>query len=210
MSDKKIKVPDGMLEAAIDSHNEAILRGETPLVYKALEAALRWQAENWNKAPNAERMPDQWYYKSLKKWEKFSAQWRCREDISFVDLLIFFGNRLNERFLAPEPAIEPCCERDTDGDGNCQIHSSKGVFRNSEFNKSSISAESIYRIEGRMPETPHDSQRVILTDLPLHNGSIPEEIKEFLVEELPFTGPYADVHNYQVIEAFRRGQKEGK
>jgi len=27
--------------------------------------------------------------------------------------------------------IEPCCERDNDGDGNCDIHSAKGVLRGS-------------------------------------------------------------------------------
>jgi hypothetical protein len=43
---KKIVVPEGMLKAAIASHNDAVLKGNTPLVRDALEAALRWLAEN--------------------------------------------------------------------------------------------------------------------------------------------------------------------
>jgi hypothetical protein len=39
------------------------------------------------------------------------------------------------------------------------------------------------------------------------NPEVPEEIKDLLCEEVPHTGPYADVHNAQIIESFRRGQK---
>lgn len=28
--------------------------------------------------------------------------------------------------------MEPCCERDTDHDGNCDVHSEKGVLRHPE------------------------------------------------------------------------------
>jgi hypothetical protein len=38
---------------------------------------------------------------------------------------------------------------------------------------------------------------------------VPEAIKDLLCDEVPHTGPYADVHNYQILEAFRRGQKSG-
>ena len=37
----------------------------------------------------------------------------------------------------PDPPVK-CCEYDTDGDGNCQIHSMPGVFRNSAFNAPGI------------------------------------------------------------------------
>jgi hypothetical protein len=72
-------------------------------ISKGLEAALLWMVEDWEKSPNSVRMPDPWYSASLAKWEKFRSKWNRDGDISFVDLLNFFGNRLCERFIAPEP-----------------------------------------------------------------------------------------------------------
>jgi hypothetical protein len=47
-------------------------------------------------------------------------------------LICGFIQRRNAALL-PKPVDPRCCERDTDGDGNCPIHQGKGVFRNPEF-----------------------------------------------------------------------------
>lgn len=99
----KIKVPDGMLEAALSS---GVFEGSDD-ARVALEATLQWQINHWENSPNADRMPDPWYTESRNKWQKFASQWKRHEGISFVDLMLFFGNRLNERFLDPEPDFPP-------------------------------------------------------------------------------------------------------
>jgi hypothetical protein len=113
MSEKKIVVPDEMLEAAecayrsMENYNPTHATNARHLVLlKAeLEAALRWLINQWDTAANTERMPDPRYTNSREQFERFVLQWSRREDIDFVDLLSFFGNRLNERFLAPEPEV---------------------------------------------------------------------------------------------------------
>jgi hypothetical protein len=119
MSDKKIVVPKGMLDAASlstvknnDFGQQAMNEiqrhyKEWPGLESVIQASLRWMVEDWEKSPNAKRMPEPWYTDSLKKWEKFASQWQKREDINFVDMLIFFGNILNERFVKSETEVDP-------------------------------------------------------------------------------------------------------
>lgn len=101
MSDKKYAVPEGMIKAC--SGGMGLLAQDRLEI--VLEAALRWQSEDWKKSVNAQRMPEPWYTNSFKRWGKFSAQWKNSKEISFVDLLIFFANLLNERYVAFEPEV---------------------------------------------------------------------------------------------------------
>lgn len=108
MSEKRIVVPDGMVEAAIeavrdrnefgfhflDNKDEERIKAQTQ---DTLEAALRWAIGNWGTAPNAQRMPDLWYWNSRAKWEQFKSQWNSARDIPFVDLFIFFVSRYHSR-----------------------------------------------------------------------------------------------------------------
>jgi len=112
-----IKPPKEMLKAANSACSKEIQRlYPTALIgyavvdamcisEKVVEAVLLWQKRNWECAPNAERMSDPWYSNSLKKWQEFSKQWTYPAKISFVDMLIFFGNRFSEKYDAPEPEV---------------------------------------------------------------------------------------------------------
>jgi hypothetical protein len=106
MSESKkpnVYVPQGMLRAVLSEVRDNF--HDKMIAESALYDALRWQKENWSTAPNAERMPEPWYTRSLKEWNKFTAQWSELSDISFVDILIFCGNRLYERYDAPKPEV---------------------------------------------------------------------------------------------------------
>jgi hypothetical protein len=112
MSEKKIVIPKGMLDAASlstvknnDFGQEFMSHyKEWPGIETVVKAVLRWQIENWGTAPNSQRMPDIWYAKSKAKWEKFKSQWEYSQ-IPFVDLLIFFVTIYHESFLVPEPEV---------------------------------------------------------------------------------------------------------
>ena len=101
----KVVVPEGMMKAADEAWDHFGGIGVDNRIRVSLEAALIWLMEDWKKSPNTARMPDPWYSASLAKWEKFRSQWNRDGDISFVDLLNFFGNRMIEHFLAPEPEV---------------------------------------------------------------------------------------------------------
>ena len=101
--DGKIVVPEEMLKAAEKAWIDNASQGSIKALKNAVEAALRWQIENWGTAPNSQRMPDIWYAKSKEKWDTFKSQWGSEHQIPFVDLLIFFITRYHESFLAHEP-----------------------------------------------------------------------------------------------------------
>ena len=113
MSDQKIVIPEAMLEAVAVVVRKELRFGSMKRTLRygtsseeiaecAAEAAIRWMIEDWKTSPNARRMPEPWYSKCRQKWNEFTPQWKENADIDFVDLLVFFGNRMMERFVSQE------------------------------------------------------------------------------------------------------------
>ena len=119
MRKKDVLIPEEMLDSVLQSlmnDSETARLELSSDQYKqiskdSVESCLRWlssrspKKEHWDTASNAERMPEPWYSNSRNKWEVFAKQWNNREDIDFVDLLIFFVGCYNERYDEQEQEV---------------------------------------------------------------------------------------------------------
>ncbi len=56
-------------------------------------------------------------------------------------------------------ARQKCCERDTDGDGNCPVHSAPGVFRTTEQRFSLVEAS---QVQDRCTSQGSDGRQCVL------------------------------------------------
>ncbi len=181
MSENKYVVPEDGLKAA---QREA-LGGEFPVMdfmRRGVEAFIRWQSEN----PPVPSLLD---ISSNLKPE--GQQIAINESIEWI----------RRMYLAPEPKVDRV---------DFYIKTSDGQF---------------------VPWKPTEEQTLISPDffrLPIRcldcgsyfkgdacpckkktQPEAPDAIKDLLCDEVPHTGPYADVHNAQIIESFLRGQKSG-
>ena len=94
MNEKKIVVPEGMLQEASDAHRRLGKMGAQILT--VLEAALRWLSEN-PIVPSEEQLSELWN-SGLIDWNNF--KWR--------DIPTLWCEIQRRMFLAPEPEVPEC------------------------------------------------------------------------------------------------------
>jgi len=164
--------------------------------------------EHWNTAPNRERMPEPWYSNSRKKWEVFAKQWKRREDIDFVDLLIFFVGLYNERYDEQDQEVHGATlgpiptEDETKGlyvgVPGVVPHPVKEGLNNGHCPTCGADVT--------QPDIPYAHKSVAGNIMPGHtNTEVPKEIKDLLWHDDEYESKDKQV-NDRLIEAFRRGK----
>jgi len=135
--DDKMNVPDGMLSAAYEYCPASFAM---PAVEAMLEAALKWldgelkrhhnsNTNSWQAGYNVAIEDVRRMFRVTPEHKDGTVVWRAG---TTIPIGVWSGGKIYTTNV-PDPL--KLCERDNDGDGNCDIHSSPGVFRNPSFNK---------------------------------------------------------------------------